>query len=97
MGLGVLTLKKESTQPQVDWSALARRPWEAPEHVLEDAGVELGSNYPYPIISAEDSEAALARAAEVIQQSIVSHNSGVVRPKTLAKAFSWDPCHGVMG
>ena len=59
-----------------------RRPWEAPEHVLQDAGVELGVNYPYPVVSAEESEAALARASDVIQQSIVTHNSDV-RPVIL--------------
>ncbi len=53
------------------------RPWEAPEHVLQDAGVELGVNYPFPVVTAEESEAALARASEVIQQSIVTHNSDV--------------------
>ncbi|CAL8468600.1 g8140 [Coccomyxa elongata] len=53
------------------------RPWEAPEHVLQDAGVELGVNYPYPVVTTEESEATLARASEVIQQSIVTHNSDV--------------------
>lgn len=71
------------------------RPWEAPEHVLQDAGVELGVNYPYPVVTAEESEAALARASEVIQQSIVSHNSDV-RPVILLpplRPFSF-PVHG---
>ena len=32
------------------------RPWEAPESILADAGVELDGNYPNPIISLEKSE-----------------------------------------
>lgn len=33
----------------------ACRPWDAPQNVLNDAGVELGSNYEWPIISLEES------------------------------------------
>ena len=68
------------------------RPWEAPDHVLEDAGVELGVNYPYPLISAKESEAALARAAEIIQQSVVSHSSELVRnwPSSSWLCTSWN-------
>jgi hypothetical protein len=62
------------------------RPWEAPESLLDDAGVELGINYPYPIVSVEDSEAALARAAAVLQQSLVDHSDEVRRPTIC--------CHG---
>lgn len=49
------------------------RPWEAPEHMLADAGVELGinGNYPLPVISIEESEQALAQAMATIQQSLV--------------------------
>jgi len=32
-----------------------RRPWDAPPNILNDAGVELGSNYEWPIISMEES------------------------------------------
>ena len=31
------------------------RPWDAPQNILNDAGVELGSNYEWPIISMEES------------------------------------------
>ncbi len=31
------------------------RPWDAPPNILNDAGVELGSNYEWPIISMEES------------------------------------------
>lgn len=47
--------------------------------MLEDAGVELGINYPYPVVTAEESEAALARANKVIQQSLIGQNSDSVR------------------
>jgi deoxyribodipyrimidine photo-lyase len=26
-------------------------PWEAPDHILKDAGLELGKNYPHPIVN----------------------------------------------
>ena len=36
-------------------------PWEAPHHVLEDAGIKLGETYPMPIVDAKVSrERALA-------------------------------------
>ena len=47
------------------------RPWEAPEHLLADAGVELGVNYPLPVITLEESEHALSQAMAAIQQSLV--------------------------
>ncbi|CAK0781020.1 hypothetical protein CVIRNUC_005258 [Coccomyxa viridis] len=50
------------------------RPWEAPEHMLADAGVELGVNYPLPVISIEESEEALAQAMATIQESLVEVN-----------------------
>ncbi|KAL4431148.1 hypothetical protein ABPG75_006404 [Micractinium tetrahymenae] len=46
------------------------QPWTAPESVLEDAGVELGVNYPFPVISQEESLAALAAADAVVQQCL---------------------------
>jgi deoxyribodipyrimidine photo-lyase len=37
-------------------------PWEAPAEVLEEAGVELGSGYPEPLVDLRDSrEEAIAR------------------------------------
>lgn len=65
------------------------RPWEAPEHLLADAGVELGVNYPLPVISIEESEHALAEAMAAIQQSLVEVNDKVsyLLP-TLLIAFS---------
>ncbi|KPV42891.1 cryptochrome/photolyase family protein [Alicyclobacillus ferrooxydans] len=40
------------------------RPWEAPRHVLRDAGIELGINYPLPMV---DHAAARARALLAFQ------------------------------
>lgn len=51
---------------------LLRRPWEAPEQVLADAGVEMGVTYPYPVISLEESEEHLKRAAQIIQETLAS-------------------------
>jgi hypothetical protein len=50
------------------------RPWDTPETILSDAGVELGENYPLPIVTVEESEHALALAAAVIHKSIVVEN-----------------------
>jgi len=44
--------------------------------------VELGINYPYPVVTAEESEAALARANKVIQQSLIGQNSDSVRSES---------------
>lgn len=54
--------------------ACQTRPWEAPETILSDAGVELGENYPFPVVTVEESEKALALAAEVIIKSVVAGN-----------------------
>lgn len=45
--------------------------------MLSDAGVELGVNYPYPVVSVEESESALAHAAAIIQQSVVNQSDEV--------------------
>ena len=42
--------------------------------MLADAGVELGVNYPLPVISIEESEEALAQAMATIQESLVEVN-----------------------
>lgn len=47
-------------------SKYIHRPWEAPESVLDDAGVELGINYPVPVVSMEEAEGVLAAAAASI-------------------------------
>ena len=57
------------------------RPWDAPDAILSDAGVELGENYPYPVISVERSEAELARAAAVIEQFVVEAANGAVKAR----------------
>jgi deoxyribodipyrimidine photo-lyase len=41
------------------------KPWETPAHVLTDAGIELGSTYPRPIV---DHRLACARALEALQR-----------------------------
>jgi hypothetical protein len=53
-------------------------PWEAPPHVLADAGVELGSNYPCPIIDIEESMSALEAVVEVVQSATGSATATVV-------------------
>lgn len=50
-------------------TAYIHRPWEAPESLLDDAGVELGSNYPFPVISVEESKMTLKAATEVIDRA----------------------------
>ena len=42
--------------------------------MLADAGVELGVNYPLPVISIEESEATLVQAMATIQESLVEVN-----------------------
>lgn len=48
------------------------RPWEAPEQLLADAGVELGVTYPHPVVSLSESEQHLKIAAQVIQQTLAA-------------------------
>ena len=45
-----------SDRPGFTCPLCGHRPWEAPESILADAGVELDGNYPNPIISLEKSE-----------------------------------------
>lgn len=47
-------------------NAYLNKPWEAPEDVLKKAGVELGKNYPKPIV---DHTAARDRALEAFQKT----------------------------
>ncbi|XP_071711161.1 cryptochrome-1-like [Rutidosis leptorrhynchoides] len=37
-------------------------PWDAPEYVLQAAGIELGSNYPLPIVKIDDAKSRLQQA-----------------------------------
>ncbi|KAI3433397.1 hypothetical protein D9Q98_003213 [Chlorella vulgaris] len=64
-------------------------PWLAPQEVLEDAGVELGCNYPYPVIDVEESVVALKAADAVVQQCLrdtsAAAAAGPFRPATDAE------------
>ena len=80
--LGLYTLHSLEGKAHHLWGQLwtlwlMRRPWEAPENLLADAGVELGVNYPLPVISIEESEHALSQAMAAIQQSLVEDNDKV--------------------
>ncbi len=41
-------------------------PWQAPESILKESGVELGNNYPYPIV---DIKASRQKALEAFAQT----------------------------
>jgi deoxyribodipyrimidine photo-lyase len=43
-------------------------PWEAPEQVLKDAGVELGSTYPHPILDLKQSRQAALTAYSSLKE-----------------------------
>ena len=48
-------------------------PWNAPESVLQAAGIELGSNYPLPIIGIDDAKSRLQQAlTQMWQQEAAS-------------------------
>jgi len=50
-------------------------PWEAPADVLADAGVELGVNYPWPVVDLEESKEALAAVVKIVEESkVTSYN-----------------------
>ena len=44
------------------------RPWEAPEHILKDAGITLGEDYPYPIVDLKKSRNLALEAYEKIKR-----------------------------
>ncbi|KAI8471040.1 MAG: hypothetical protein J3K34DRAFT_520806 [Monoraphidium minutum] len=44
------------------------QPWRAPPEVLDAAGVELGFNYPWPIISGDAAREGVALAASVVER-----------------------------
>lgn len=49
---------------------LIHTPWEAPPAALQAAGVQLGVNYPSPIVSEAESRAAVDHATGIIQKCI---------------------------
>jgi hypothetical protein len=49
-------------------------PWKAPRQVLEDAGIELGEDYPYPVIEFQDAQQTMSKVADVVAQATVSHS-----------------------
>jgi deoxyribodipyrimidine photolyase len=74
-------------------------PWKAPRQVLDDAGVELGVDYPLPVVQPEAAQITLSKAAEVISKAeqssdINSYASGPYRPPTKAlpetSSLTWD-------
>ncbi|MBT3410277.1 MAG: deoxyribodipyrimidine photo-lyase, partial [Halieaceae bacterium] len=44
-------------------------PWEAPPLVLADAGVTLGSDYPFPIVDHKDARAAALDAYDAVSKA----------------------------
>ena len=62
-------------------------PWKAPRQILEDAGVDLGVDYPFPIVTPGEAQHTLSKAAGVVAQAEVelqenSAASGPYRPPT---------------
>jgi hypothetical protein len=52
-------------------------PWKAPPEVLEDAGIELGEDYPWPVVEFEAAKETVSKVAEfVVQQSSKSAQGG---------------------
>ena len=58
-------------------------PWKAPTEVLEDAGIELGEDYPWPVVDFDAAKETVSKVADfVVQQSgksgeVVGGASGV--------------------
>ena len=44
-------------------------PWEAPQNVLEEAGIQLGKDYPYPVIDLKQSRARALEAFASIKKA----------------------------
>lgn len=62
------------------------QPWMAPVHVLEEAGVELGINYPHPCIGVSESTNLLLAAKGVVDAALVAlrmPQRGPYRPPSL--------------
>lgn len=52
-------------------------PWNAPESVLQAAGVELGSNYPLPIVQIDAAKARLQEALSEMWQQEAAHRAAI--------------------
>jgi len=52
-------------------------PWNAPESVLQAAGVELGSNYPLPIVEIDAAKARLQEALSEMWQQEAAHRAAI--------------------
>nr|UYF12281.1 cryptochrome-1 [Selenicereus monacanthus] len=52
-------------------------PWDAPESVLQAAGVELGSNYPLPIVEIDAAKARLQEALLEMWQLEAAHRAAI--------------------
>jgi deoxyribodipyrimidine photo-lyase len=46
------------------------KPWEAPEHVLKEAGIVLGSTYPHPIVDLKQSRASSLSAFQSLKKLV---------------------------
>jgi cryptochrome 1 len=66
------------------------QPWKAPPEVLEEAGVELGLNYPWPIITPEAAKEGVALASQVVERCAtgISGSSG----SSSGTGYSLMPC-----
>lgn len=74
-------------------------PWKAPRQVLDDAGVELGEDYPYPVIEFQAAQETLSKVADAVGTSSANQqdvSSGPYRPATtpLPEATSIDEIVG---
>lgn len=62
-------------------------PWTAPLQVLEDAGIELGEDYPLPVVHHDEAQKTLSKAADVVAQAEVhsspGKSAGPYRPATV--------------
>lgn len=61
-------------------AAYIHTPWAAPPEVLADAGVELGVNYPWPVIEEGEAAIALAAATEVVNTAIGEEGKAAKAP-----------------
>ncbi|KAL2489203.1 Cryptochrome-1 [Forsythia ovata] len=52
-------------------------PWNAPESVLQAAGIELGSNYPLPIVEIDEAKARLQEALSQMWQNEAATENGM--------------------
>lgn len=52
-------------------------PWNAPESVLQAAGIELGSNYPLPIVEIDAAKARLQEALSEMWQAVAASRAAI--------------------